>query len=104
MGLIHGTAPDAMILCHLPSRKKIRYTNLDMPDYETMIKMYEDLAGIVNKAKVVGISLNCHDMTNEQALQIIEKTEKKTGLPATDPVKFGVDKLLNALVKYLNIN
>ncbi|MEI6093544.1 MAG: NAD-dependent epimerase/dehydratase family protein, partial [bacterium] len=103
MGLIHGTAPDAMILCHLPSRKKIRYTDLDMPDYPRMIKMYEDLAGIVNKSKIVGISLNCHDMTDEEAKLIIEKTEKETGLPTTDPVKFGVDKLLKSLLNYLKL-
>ncbi|MCX6113296.1 MAG: DUF1611 domain-containing protein, partial [Proteobacteria bacterium] len=44
MGLVHGTAPDAMIFCHVPSRKKLRYTDIDMPGYHTMIKMYEDLA------------------------------------------------------------
>ena len=104
MGLIHGTAPDAMILCHVPSRKKLRYTDIDMPSYSNMIKMYEDIAGIVNKSKIVGISLNCHDMSDEEALKIIKQTEKETGLPATDPVKFGVDKLIENLLEYLKLN
>ncbi|MEI6079883.1 MAG: DUF1611 domain-containing protein [bacterium] len=102
MGLVHGTAPDAMILCHLPSRKKLRYTDIDMPDYPTMIRMYEDLAGMIHKSKIVGISLNCHDMSDDEAMKIIKQTEKETGLPTTDPVKFGVEKLMDALSKYLN--
>ncbi len=103
LGLVHGTAPDAMILCHVPSRKKLRYTDIDMPNYRTMIKMYEDIAGIVNKSKMIGISLNCHDMSDEEALKIIKQTEEETGLITTDPVKFGVDKLMDNLLDYLKI-
>ena len=58
LGLIHGTAPDVMVFCHVPSRKKLRYTDINIPDYRTMIRMHEEIASIVNKTKVVGLSLN----------------------------------------------
>lgn len=101
LGLIHGAAPDAMIFCHLPSRKKIRYTEIDMPETPKMIKLYEDLANIIHPSKIIGISLNCFDMTNEEAEIEIKKIEKLTGLPATDPIKFGVKKLVNEIKKIL---
>jgi uncharacterized NAD-dependent epimerase/dehydratase family protein len=99
LGLLHGTAPDAMILCHMPTRKKLRYTDIDIPDLKTAIRVHEELAGMINKSKVIGISLNCHDLTDEQAKKAIADVEKLTGLPATDPVKFGVDKLFDAIKK-----
>jgi uncharacterized NAD-dependent epimerase/dehydratase family protein len=99
LGLLHGTAPDAMILCHMPTRKKLRYTQIDIPDLKTAIRVHEELAGMINKSKVIGISLNCHDLTDEQAKKTIADVEKLTGLPATDPVKFGVDKLFDAVKK-----
>jgi len=99
LGLIHGSAPDAMILCHAPTRKKVRYTDNNMPDLKTAIKVYENMAGIVNKCKVIGISLNCHDLSDAEAKQVVAEVEKQTGLPATDPVKFGIDKLFEAIKK-----
>ena len=99
LGLMHGAAPDAMILCHAPTRKKIRYTDNNMPDLNVAIKIYENMADIVNKCKVVGISLNCHDLSDAEAKLAIAEAEKITGLPATDPIKFGVDKLFEAIKK-----
>lgn len=101
LGLIHGTAPDAMVLCHVPSRKKLRYTDIDILDYKTMIRMHEEISSIVNKTKVVGISLNCFDLTDAQAMDAIKKAEDETGLPATDPVKFGSEKTIKAVTEYL---
>lgn len=101
LGLIHGTAPDAMVFCHVPSRKKLRYTDIDILDYKTMIRMHEEISSIVNKTKVVGISLNCFDLTDAQAKDEIKRAEDVTGLPATDPVKFGSQKLIDAVTSYL---
>jgi uncharacterized NAD-dependent epimerase/dehydratase family protein len=101
LGLIHGTAPDAMVFCHVPSRKKLRYTDINIPDYKFMIRMHEEISSIVNKTKVVGISLNCFDLSKEQALDEIKRAEDITGLPATDPVKFGSEKLIDSVTKYL---
>jgi uncharacterized NAD-dependent epimerase/dehydratase family protein len=101
MGLIHGTAPDAMILCHAPNRKKLRYTNINVSDFKTLIKIHEDIAGMIHPSKILGISLNCHDMSNEKAMDEIKRTEDITGLPATDPIKFGLEKLTDKLLKEL---
>jgi len=99
LGLIHGSAPDAMILCHMPTRKKLRYTDIDMPDLKTAIRVHEELAGMINKSKVIGISLNCYDLNDTETKKVIAQVEKLTGLPATDPVKFGIDKLFDAVKK-----
>ena len=48
--------------------------------------------------KVLGISLNCVGMSDNDALREIQKGRKReTKLPATDPIKFGVDKFIDVI-------
>lgn len=51
----------------------------------------------MHPCKVIGISLNCFGMTDHDALQEIQKVEKETKLPATDPIKFGVNKFIDGI-------
>ncbi|MCR4320955.1 MAG: NAD-dependent epimerase/dehydratase family protein, partial [Candidatus Brocadiaceae bacterium] len=62
-----------------------------------LIELYEKLAQPVNPCKVLGISLNCVGMSDNDALREIQKVEKETKLPATDPIKFGVDKFIGVI-------
>lgn len=101
MGLLHGSAPDGMIMCHLPSRKKLKYTDIDIPDIKEAIRLHEELASIVNKSKVLGISLNCFDLSLEETKNLIKKYEDVTGLPTVDPIKTGVEKLLKPIESIL---
>ncbi|MBR4220237.1 MAG: DUF1611 domain-containing protein, partial [Victivallales bacterium] len=64
--------------------------------------LYERLAcacGCLPAAKVVGVSLNTSRLSEEDAKAFIAKTEAETGLPTTDPVRFGVTKLTDAVLK-----
>jgi uncharacterized NAD-dependent epimerase/dehydratase family protein len=101
MGLLHGSAPDAMIMCHLPSRKKLKYTNINMPDIKKAIRIHEELASIVNSSKVIGISLNCFDLNLDETKDLIKKYEDITGLPTVDPIKIGVEKLIKPIESIL---
>lgn len=96
MGLIHGTAPDYMILTHVPGRLKLRYTDIDIPRLEEAIFMYERVARMVNsKAKITGIALNTHHLSNKEAENLIVNLQKELMLPVTDPVKFNdMEKLI----------
>lgn len=98
LGLLHGSAPQGLILCHQPSRKTLRhFPDFPILPFPYLIELYEKLAQPVNSCKVLGISLNCFGMSDDEAQHEIRKVEKETGLPATDPVKFGVEKLVNAI-------
>lgn len=97
LALIHGSLPDAMILCHYPGRELVKSYKVKIPPLHQMIKLHEDLTRPIKPCKVIGVSLNTQEMADEEAQAEIEKVEKETGLPAIDPVRFGCDKLMGAL-------
>ncbi|MCI0526101.1 MAG: DUF1611 domain-containing protein, partial [Nitrospira sp.] len=97
LSLLHGSMPSHMILCHQPTRKYIRDSRIPIPPLKEIAQLYEVMALPIKKGQVIGISLNCFDLTEEEALREIEKTEKLTSLPTTDCVKFGAQKLLDTI-------
>jgi uncharacterized NAD-dependent epimerase/dehydratase family protein len=97
LALIHGCLPDAMILCHYPGREIVKSYQVKIPPLNEMIKLHEDLTKPLKPCKVIGISLNTCELAEEEAKREIERTEKQTGLPTIDPVRFGCEKLVEAL-------
>ncbi|HHX40125.1 MAG TPA: DUF1611 domain-containing protein [Armatimonadetes bacterium] len=99
LGLLHGTMPTEMILCHEPSRKFIRDSTLPIPPLPEVIALYEAMTLPLRKAKVIGIALNCFDLDDQETRRQIEQTQELTGLPTTDVVKYGADCLAEAIDK-----
>jgi uncharacterized NAD-dependent epimerase/dehydratase family protein len=99
-GLMHGTMPDAMIMCVQPTRTHDDY-GLPIPDVNTLIKLHEDVITLFRPTKIVGIGINSIGLTDEQSRDEAKKLEDKTGLPAIDAFRFGGEKLTDALLNYL---
>lgn len=104
LGLLHGSCPNALILCHQASRTHLsEYRSkawLAVPPLSEYVRLYESLAGAVWPTKVIGICLNTYDLTDAQARAACEAAVRETGLPATDPVRFPDDPaLLNATLE-----
>lgn len=99
-GLMHGTMPNAMLMCVQPTRLVDDY-NLPIPDLNRLIKLHEEVISFFRPTKVVGIGINSIGLTDEQSKNEAKKLEDKTGLPAVDAFRFGGAKLADALVKYL---
>jgi D-glutamate N-acetyltransferase len=101
LGLLHGSCPDGLILCHQSSRKYIgdyrEAAWLRIPPLTEYIRLYETIASAVHPTKVIGISLNTYDMSDEPARKACEAATRETGLPATDPVRFDPTPLLDAV-------
>jgi len=99
MALIHGGAPDALILCHEPTRAHMRgLPDYQLPSLEQLRDMALPLAQIVNPAcKVVGISINTAALDDAEAEAYLASTETRMGLPTTDPFRHGAAKLVDAL-------
>lgn len=99
LGLLHGSAPHAMILVHEPGR-----THLDMPDgppippLPQLIEDYERMARYVRPARVVALSLKTNLLSPDEAADAVAAAEAETGLPADDPVRNGGGKLLDAVL------
>jgi uncharacterized NAD-dependent epimerase/dehydratase family protein len=99
LGLIHGSMPDGFVLCHLPSRVEIPDYGVTLPGLRRWINLYESSIADIKTTPVLGIALNCYDMDIEQARDTITRTEEETGLPVTDPIKFGMDRLMEPIRK-----
>jgi len=99
MALIHGGQPDALILCHEPTRAHMRgLPGYAPPSLEAVRDTALPLARIANPAcQVVGVSINTAAMGEDEALSYLEATEKRMGLPTCDPFRQGAAKLADAL-------
>ena len=99
LALIHGGQPDALILCHEPTRDHMR----GLPDYQQpSLEELRDtalvLARVVNPdVKVVGISINTAALSDDEALAYCKETEERMGLPTVDPFRHGAGRLVDAL-------
>jgi D-glutamate N-acetyltransferase len=101
LGLMHGSCPDAMILCHQTTRQYIgdyrQAAWLRLPSLSEYVRLYETIGSAVHPTKVIGISLNTYDMSEEAARRACETATRETGLSATDPVRFDPAPLLDAV-------
>lgn len=97
LGLLHGAAPQALVLCHQPGRDVMRNLPVAVPSYAEMIHAHETIARPLFACRVVAVSLNCFGMSMDDARREVDRVGQETGLPATDCVKFGCGPILEAL-------
>jgi uncharacterized NAD-dependent epimerase/dehydratase family protein len=101
LGLLHGSCPDGLLLCHQASREYLgdyrRTSEFRIPPLAQYVRWYEDLAAAVHPTRVVGISMNTYDLDEAAALAACARAADATGLPCTDPVRFDPAPLLDAV-------
>lgn len=102
LSLLHGSCPDAMILCHQASRTYLgdyrEASWVRIPPLTDYIRWYEDVGSAVHPTRVIGISLNTYDLDESAAREAIAKAARETGLPVTDPVRFDPAPLVDAIL------
>ncbi|MGD1873959.1 MAG: DUF1611 domain-containing protein [Mastigocoleus sp.] len=99
--LIRGSQPTQLILAHRAKQTHV-LDNIPIPPLSEVVKFHESVAhagGAFAAVPVVGIALNTKDLDESSAQEAIEEVEKDTGLPCTDAVRFGADKLLDAVMR-----
>ncbi|MEX0759602.1 MAG: N-acetyltransferase DgcN, partial [Tistlia sp.] len=99
IGLIHGAQPDALVLCHEPTRPHMRgLPEYSLPSLELCMARNLEAAQLTNPAaRFVGIAVNTSGLKAEEADAYLEKVSKAQGLPAVDPVRHGVAALVDNL-------
>ncbi|MGI8773871.1 MAG: DUF1611 domain-containing protein [Actinomycetota bacterium] len=98
LGLLHGSAPEALVLVHQAGREAIEeppYTRL--PPLAEMIQTYEQLASAVRPCKVAAIAVNCRGLGDEASRAAIADIEDEAGLPAADVWRGGAPVLWQAV-------
>jgi len=99
LGLLHGSQPDALVLCHDPLRKTLSsFPHMPVKSLTEAMPLYLDAAHLTNPAaRFVGISLNTSALTAAEAQKLLESTAASLGLPCVDPIRTGVEPIVRAL-------
>ena len=99
LGLVHGSAPHAFVLCHLAGQTEVEgypgHPILPLPD---LVELHERIALPARPARVAAVALNTRQLDDGQARDAIDAAEAETGLVADDPVRFGPSRLLDAVL------
>jgi uncharacterized NAD-dependent epimerase/dehydratase family protein len=102
LGLIHGTQPDAMVICHDARRSMLMGDyNFPIPSFQVCIDTYVAAARLTNpRTRVVGVSLNTsHFKEDREARKLLAATAQETALPCCDPIRFGVGEIVDHLLR-----
>ncbi len=98
-GLLHGAQPDALVLCHEPSRSHMR----GLPDYgvpaiDVCMEANLAVARLTNPAvRFVGIAINSSQMAPDDVAPYYQSLEEQFGLPVVDPFKDGAGRIVDNL-------
>ncbi|MGJ4728329.1 N-acetyltransferase DgcN [Luteimonas sp. SDU101] len=101
MGLLHGAQPDALVLTHEPGRPHMRgLKHYPVPALPTTLETNLAAARLTNPAVVaVGVALNTSRLSAAEAERVCRETEDLLGLPAQDPVRDGVARIVDRLIE-----
>jgi D-glutamate N-acetyltransferase len=103
LGLVHGSAPHAFVLCHAAGTTEIEgCPGHPIPPLRDLVELHERISLPARKARVVCVAVNTARIaSDDDARTAIAEIAEETGLPADDPVRFGAQDLLDALLQRL---
>jgi uncharacterized NAD-dependent epimerase/dehydratase family protein len=99
LGLLHGAQPDALVLCHEPTRMSMRgLPERPLPAFAECIDANLRAARLTNpEARFVGVCVNTSNLEAEAAARFKQETEAELGLPTVDPLVDGVARIVDGL-------
>ncbi len=97
LGLLHGSQPDAFIVCHEANREVISgWEHYSLPSIQECIDLHLQAGKRTNpKIACVGVSINTSGLPNDNRKAYLEKLEDEIGLPCVDPLIDGCDDILD---------
>jgi uncharacterized NAD-dependent epimerase/dehydratase family protein len=102
LGLVHGSRPDSLILCHDLRRPALKLMpECPLPPLDRAIEINEQAVRWLrpqDRCRVVGISVITAGIPDEQARAELARLAAETGLPTTDVLRYGASPLLDAIL------
>ena len=99
LALLHGTQPDAFVVCHEPTRTTMRNVDAPIAGIDAVIEETIALGRLTNPAvRCVGIALNTSELDDERASRTVEQARRKFGVPVCDPVRHGVEAIVDEML------
>ncbi len=98
LGLLHGSQPDAFVVCHEPTRKTMRNVSHPIPSIEEVIERTILEGRLTNpNIRCVGLSIFSQAYEDQQAREYIDHLGSKFNLPATDPIRYGSGPIVDEI-------
>jgi uncharacterized NAD-dependent epimerase/dehydratase family protein len=102
LGLVHGCAPHAFVLCHLAGATEVDgYPGYPLLGLRELVELHGRIALLKRPAQVAAVALNTRHLDEDAARAAIAAAEAETGLPTDDPVRFGAARVVDAVLAYL---
>jgi uncharacterized NAD-dependent epimerase/dehydratase family protein len=99
LGLIHGSAPHAFVLCHMAGSTEVEgYPGYPLLSLAELVSLHEAISLTRRRAAVACIALNTRHLDDAAARDAVADAEAETGLVADDPVRYGAGRLLDAVL------
>jgi D-glutamate N-acetyltransferase len=104
LGLLHGAQPDAFVVCHEPTRTRMRGVAHGLPTIDAVVEMTVACGRLTNPdIRCVGIAVNTQALAATEAEPLLLELSQRYGLPAVDPVRFSVGPIVDLLVQTFGI-
>jgi uncharacterized NAD-dependent epimerase/dehydratase family protein len=99
LGLLHGSQPDALVLCHDPSRTTIEdYPHIPLPSLPEAIRRYIEAGRLTNPdIRCVGVAINSSSLSLPEWARYRDQLQAELQLPVCDPMRGGVESIVQAM-------
>ena len=99
LGLLHGCAPQSLVMVFDPTRSKIKNADQAMPPLREVVRIYEDMASLITPSKVVALAANTYALSKVQADAAVKRTEDQLGILTADIIRHGPGRIVEAVLK-----
>jgi uncharacterized NAD-dependent epimerase/dehydratase family protein len=91
LGLLHGSQPDVLVLCHEPGRSHLLgYPDFPTPSLPEAIDRHLKMGSLTNPAiRCAGVSFNTAALSHGDAQALVQRASRELGLPVADPMRGG---------------
>lgn len=99
LGLLHGSQPDALVICHALGRTHMRgLPHQPFPSVADTINKNLDAARLTNaEAYIAGIAVNTSAVSESEALEICLALSDEFSVPCVDPLRHGTGPIIEGL-------
>ncbi len=103
LGLLHGSQPDAFVLCHDATRTAVSgWEHYPLPSIREAIDLHTLLGRRTNPdIRCVGISVNTSKLAADKRLDYLAALSRETGLPCVDPIIDGCGAIVEHIKQLL---
>jgi uncharacterized NAD-dependent epimerase/dehydratase family protein len=91
LGLLHGSQPDVIVLCHEPGRDRLLgYPDFPTPSLTDAIALHLKMGSLTNpKIRCAGVSFNTAALSAADAEAVMKRASEVVLLPVADPMRAG---------------